>query len=254
MNRETITNETAAVTFRGKLNLNFIELFKHKPEKFCGYFDDAGDLQLYENSEGFEVIDNFYALEVSNKGLYKFDKDSTATHDGTNVIQPTNIEGSNQGRWILISLGELPAEIPAASIVETEEKMFVSAAEKSKYDGYEKQISLNKVALWLTLSEMKNLSSIPDNLQVVNLDNGNLYQYDKSSTSESNDLNSIKPYIDEGRYLLIKTGIISVNGTPEDERTPISINGMKMYDSEYEYISVGDNKWKRIGLEKIIIK
>lgn len=252
MSRVNIANETAAVTLRGNLNLNFIELFKHKPEKFCGYFDNAGDIQLYENSEGFTAIDNFYAIEVANQGKYKFDKDSVAVHDGINVIQPTNIEGSDPGRWILISVGELPSSIPAASITETSEKQFVTAAEKAKYDEYEEQIQSSKGSLFLTLAEIKALTSVPDKLNVVNINNGNLYKFYKDSTSEPDDLNVIKTTEDiiEGRFHVLATGIISIQGTPKDANTPVSINGMKMFDSEYEYISAGDNKWHKISLTR----
>ena len=252
MSRVNIANETNGGVIRGNINLNFIELFKHKPEKFCGFFDNAGDIQLYENSEGFTAIDNFYAIETENQGQYKFDKDSVSVHDGENVIQPTNIEGSDPGRWLLISIGELPSSIPAESITETSAKQFVSAAEKAKYNGYEEQIQSSKGSLFLTIAEIKALNSIPDELNVVNISNGNLYKFHKDSTSEPDDLNIIKTTEDiiEGRFHAIATGLISIQGTPKDANTPVSINGMKMFDSEYEYISAGDNEWHKISITK----
>lgn len=99
MDRVNIENESNAVDFRGNVNLNFLDLYNHKPEKFCGYFFDVAELQAYANSEGFELIDEFYAYVVSLASLFVFSAGNNETHNGTTIIKPTDVE--TVGRWLL---------------------------------------------------------------------------------------------------------------------------------------------------------
>jgi len=107
--------------------------------------------------------------------------------------------------------------------------------------------------LFLTLVEIKALTDISSKQVVINLDNGNAYTYNTGSTSEPDDLSVIKPtsVSADGRFLILTTGVIAIAGTPESASVPVSINGMRMYDSSYLYISAGTNQWYKSSLERL---